>query len=135
MGLAQLNEREMVWRRLGTRAGPRTGGPSELEYGWAWQRKAAIDALRYCCDDDDLIAAIGSVEADSDASRSTVRKPSSSPKRHGCSPSTQPAGSPRRGRCRTHPQLPIGVRHSKRNRFASQNSRAEEARLFGRRFD
>ena len=38
-------------------------GPGGLEYKWAWQRKTAIDALRYCCEADDLLAAIGAVEA------------------------------------------------------------------------
>lgn len=61
--LAQLTERE--WLMAEARDPFRTPdqGPQGLEYMWAWQRKTAIDALRYCGEADDLLAAVGAVEA------------------------------------------------------------------------
>ena len=38
-------------------------GASGLQHAWAWQRTAAADALlRYCCEADHLVAALGAVD-------------------------------------------------------------------------
>jgi hypothetical protein len=61
--LVQLAEREWALAEARDPFRRPDQGASGLVYTWAWQRKTSVEALRYCCKPDPLIAVIGAVEA------------------------------------------------------------------------